>query len=168
MDVVMKRLVVLFVFTVFACIAGCGTEDISQEGKIVQVVLCTPMVNAPDAVIQKAANAISDIPSKAPILERFEWGQANYEGYPKSYCYLATFKNPQSIHDPVYTQVINDEVRSVQDATGRYTGGLGTMNMEFLFHDATPQVRTTTHRRLRCVDLVRLEEDTTPAEMKRI
>jgi hypothetical protein len=123
------------------CALGCSGE-ISSEGKVLQVVTCEPLKNAPPEAIQAAKDALLALPSKAPIMERFEWGSTDHDDSPECHYFVVTFKDPESAFDRAYQQALS-EVREVARPYTRIMPRL------FLFHDATPHVRTTTHGHLR-------------------
>jgi hypothetical protein len=145
------------------CALGCGSRYISTEGKTVHLVKCDPKQHATAADFQDAEKAIRAIPSKAPTMERFEWGRVRGDGdLPERYYLLVLFDKPQSASDPAYLKA-EREVMNYDERTGRAftTGTAGT----YLFHDATPHVRTTTHGHLR--HMVRVTVPTTSRELMR-
>ncbi len=130
-----------------------------------QVVRCRPDKYAPPAAIRQSAAAIPAVPSKAPLLERFEWGQTELNGSSKGFCFMATFKEPQHVFDATYQQAL-DELQGIEEPGRPYVRTLWPSRDEFLFHDATPQVQATPHRCLRRVVRLSLKSGAGRAEMQ--
>lgn len=131
---------------VLLCALGCGSRDISSEGKILHLVICSPRQGATSEDFQNAEAAIRAIPSKAPTMDRFEWGRIDGDGdLPECYYVLVLFDERQSAFDAAYSQAVGEVMVTDDRGTRFIPGDAG----KYLFHDATPHVRTTTHGRLR-------------------
>ncbi|NQT17598.1 MAG: Dabb family protein [Planctomycetes bacterium] len=162
----MKWLAVTLAVTALACALGCSRGDISSEGRILQMVKYHPRQNATEEAIQELEDAIPDIPSKAPTMERFEWARVIDErDHPHvTHCLLVLFNEPRSLFDDAYR-------RALDEAGGRDDYGRPCFNLgeeTFLLHDATPHVRTNTDGRLRRSVLVVLKSETPREEMQKL
>ena len=71
----MKWVLGLLAVTACVCALGCARREVSSEGKIVQVAPCWSFDNPSPEALQRADDAIRAVPSKAPVMERFEWGR---------------------------------------------------------------------------------------------
>jgi hypothetical protein len=163
-----KWLVGTLAVTGLACALGCSRGDISSEGRILHVVSCGTRQNAPQQAIQRVEDAIPDIPSKAPTMERFEWGRIvdEREHFHETHYLLVLFKDPQFAFDHAYQQALDEagEAGRLREADSPFLMGDAET---FLLHDATPHVRTTTHGHLRRLLFVRLKSETTLEEMQK-
>ncbi len=162
----MKWLVGLLAALGGTCVLGCGTPEISHEGKYVHVVRCKPHKDAPPSAVKQSVAVIPTLPSRAPSMVRFEWGRTEVEGSPEAYCFLATFEAPETVHDRDYQQAL-EELRGVAEPDRPYVRTLSVSTEAYLFHDATPQVQDTTHRHLRRVVMVRLRSDVTREDLQK-
>jgi len=161
----MKWVVGVLAVTGCACAPGCTRGDISIEGRILEVVPCKPLTNAPREERQVVEDAIRAIPSKAPVMERFEWGRIDRDDSGISHCLLVAFKDPQTAFDPVYQQALQD-LAGHGKADGPHVRAHGG-SRNYLFHDATPHARTTTDGHVRRLVWVRLKPNTTLEEMRK-
>jgi hypothetical protein len=162
--IIMKWRVGTLAVTGLACALGCSVGDISSEGKILHVVTYKPRENAHSEAIQEVERTIRGIPSKAPTMERFEWGRTDYNDSPQSYFLLVLFNDPQSAyHDLSYNRATRDVIH-LNDLGSLFVMG----NSEtYLLHDATPHMRNTTHGHLRRVVWIRLKPNATLEEMQK-
>lgn len=85
----MKWLVGTLAVTSCAFALGCGGE-VSSEGKVWRLVGFEPWKETRPEGIQEAEDALRAIPSKAPVMERFEWGKIEHGDYPESHLVLVT------------------------------------------------------------------------------
>ncbi len=153
-----KWLAVTLAIMPLACAPGCGSNggDISSEGKILQVILCMQAENAPPEAFKKAEKIIRSVPSKAPVMERFEWGRISFPSsqgqHEEGHCLLVLFKDPQSAYASAFWQTLR-ELRS----GGRHL---------YLLHDATPHVQSTTDGHVRRILKARFTPNATREEMQ--
>jgi hypothetical protein len=161
--IIMKWVLGVLAVMGYACALGCARREISSEGKLVRVADCRPSTDPPQA-IEMVEAAIRAIPSKAPFMERFEWGRAESGDPAISHVLLVTFKDLQTAFDPAYYKAIRGlEGHGNPDAV-HVRAGLGP---PYLFHDATPHVRTAIRGRLRRVVLVEFKPNTPREEMRK-
>lgn len=154
----MKSLVRILVITICGCALGCRGEA-SSEGKILRVVFWRPSKGTPPEAIQESEKAFRSFPSKAPIVERFEWGRIEHDDH-LSHILLVTFKDPPSAFDRTYDTAL-------REAAGEYVR-VGLDTHAFLLHDATPRVRISVQGKVRRVILIRLNPKTSREELETV
>ncbi len=132
------------------CALGCGSRDISSEGKILHLIIRRPTQHTTSADFRNAEDAFRAIPSNVPTMERFEWGRIDGDGdSPECYYLLILLDETNSKSGSAYSEGMREAMREVMDIDEkgrRFTAGDG---WKYLFHDATPHVRTTTDGQLR-------------------
>ncbi len=157
----MKHIVCALVIVGFLCTLGCGRREISSEGKVLRLLSYRTRPNVNPQAIRNAEDAIRAIPSKAPIMERLEWGKISGDSN-VPYCVLVLFEDQQLIGNVEFDNATH-EVRNLDDLGPYFSPGPGGT---YLLHDATPHVRTSTHGMLRRVVRTHFEPDTTREQMQ--
>ncbi len=157
----MKHIVCALVIVGFLCTLGCGRREISSEGKVLRLLSYRTRPNVNPQAIRHAEDAIRAIPSKAPIMERLEWGRIRGESTLRYYV-LVLFEDQQLLRNEEFFKATQEVVGL--DDLGPYFSGAATT--PFFIHDATPHVRTSTHGMLRRVVQVHFNPDTTREQMQ--
>ncbi len=159
----MSRLMMTLVIAGCGCFPGCGREDVSLDGKVVQTVSCHPYRHTPEDVAADALHdarlAMSHLPAIVPAIERLERGEGTDPLGRLSYEWLLVFNDVRAARNSEYRRILRESVGE---------GLFGGHGKEYLMHDATPHVRTTTHGRLQQFACFSMYLDTAPGTISEL